>query len=782
MVPDVSLAAAWDHDPYVFIADGTLWTWGGTSAATPVFAGILTLLNQHLVSTGAQSKPGLGNINPRLYQIARTTPGVFHDIVSGDNIVPCKVGTPDCTTGSYGYAATPGWDAATGLGSLDVANLASAWAGGASAKPLTSAVVTLTANPSAIDSNGSTVITAVVKPDHGVAAPSGAVYFSTGDRSLGRVELAASNGVASASVTVKAADLDAGANTIVAYYGGSDALLPSTGTAVVTVTGRNSAVTASAQPSPVYKQLDVDGFFWHYALVLKETAGVATTLTGLSMDGVDYSERIEAFFGAKSLPAKGTLVATPRSFFQSAPSNHVFAFAGVDADGQRWTRQLEVTFLDEQGPASMSLVSAAPVVRPGPKPAPGCTAENPIDQELSLQELSGGGVRLTKFLSGSSDHSDAIQSWFGSLRLAPYGTLTARICWSADGLPTTRNFEVEGVDSGGRTVQAKLSVEFKAAAPIPGTLSVSKATVRLPTANGAGADILNITVPAGEAWSVSVFPANPRSTWLKVMPVSGRGPGQVTVIASEALLPDGVYTSKLIVQSENTTPQFIEVPVVYLLGVKPGGTITGAQNAASFREGFAPGMLMSLYGTNLANSTKSATSMPLPRSVEGVTVSVNGVAAPLWFVSPGQINAQIPYETPIGPTLLIVNNNGQVSAYTIDVAATAPGIFSVAGPGTAARGSDVTLYLTGEGELTPMIESGAAPPANTPPAQLPKPRGAVKVTVGGVPAEVTFIGNPWLAGVTQVNFRLAPNTPTGPQPVVVSVGGVPSAPQTLTVR
>jgi uncharacterized protein (TIGR03437 family) len=147
---------------------------------------------------------------------------------------------------------------------------------------------------------------------------------------------------------------------------------------------------------------------------------------------------------------------------------------------------------------------------------------------------------------------------------------------------------------------------------------------------------------------------------------------------------------------------------------------------------------------------------------------------------------QIPYETTLGTAVVIVNNNGQVSGYTIEVTATAPGIFNNAGALTpapsAARGGDVSLYLTGDGELSPMIESGAPPPANTPLAQLPKPRGAVKVTVGGVPAEVTFIGNPWLVGVTQLNFRLAPNTPAGPQPVVVTVGGISSAAQTLTVR
>ena len=244
--------------------------------------------------------------------------------------------------------------------------------------------------------------------------------------------------------------------------------------------------------------------------------------------------------------------------------------------------------------------------------------------------------------------------------------------------------------------------------------------------------------------------------------------------------------AKLIFQSENTTPHVVEVPVIFMVRVSGLGAITGAQNAASFQRVFAPGMLASLYGTKLANSTQSAASLPLPLTIDGVTVTVNGVHAPLWFVSPGQINFQLPYETPLGPALVVVTNNGLVSTDIITVTPTAPGIFNHGGavvPSPSAdRGGGASIYITGEGELTPMIETGAPPPEGVPASQLPKPRAFVTVTVGGVSAEVTFIGTPWLVGVTQVNFTLAAGTPTGVQPVVVTIGGVSSAPQTLTVR
>jgi subtilase family serine protease len=146
-VPDIAFAASWDHDYYVFAEKGTFWFYGGTSSAAPFFAGAVALLNQYLVAGGYQSRPGLGNINPKLYQLAQTTSGVFHDITSGDTIIPCKIGTPDCTTGSYGFRAGPGYDEATGLGSIDIYNLFLAWTGTSSTPHTVVTTLTASANP-----------------------------------------------------------------------------------------------------------------------------------------------------------------------------------------------------------------------------------------------------------------------------------------------------------------------------------------------------------------------------------------------------------------------------------------------------------------------------------------------------------------------------------------------------------------------------------------------------------------------------------------------------------
>ena len=114
---------------------------GGTSVSTPVFAGIVALLNQSL---GQTSSTGLGNINPKLYSLAASAQNAFHQVKSGDNFVSCAAGTPTIQTSQpsikcpssgtlqVGFSASnadssTGYNLVTGLGSVDASNLAIAW-------------------------------------------------------------------------------------------------------------------------------------------------------------------------------------------------------------------------------------------------------------------------------------------------------------------------------------------------------------------------------------------------------------------------------------------------------------------------------------------------------------------------------------------------------------------------------------------------------------------------------------------------------------------------------
>jgi subtilase family serine protease len=139
-VPDIAFNASNSHDTYLFCSQASCVTGfrdssnnltaaGGTSFGAPTFAAVVAMINQ------ATSSHGQGNVNPTIYAIANSSAyaSVFHDITSGNNIVPCGAGTPNCpTTGTmqYGYSAGTGYDLVTGWGTIDVNKLIGAWSSG----------------------------------------------------------------------------------------------------------------------------------------------------------------------------------------------------------------------------------------------------------------------------------------------------------------------------------------------------------------------------------------------------------------------------------------------------------------------------------------------------------------------------------------------------------------------------------------------------------------------------------------------------------------------------
>jgi subtilase family serine protease len=246
-VPDVSLSASPDHDGYLFYTGGTMQVVGGTSVSTPVFAGIVSLLNQYLVSKGVQATAGLGNINPTLYHLAASSNAIFHDVTLGNNIVPCTIGSPDCAGGSLGFSAGPGYDEVTGLGSVDADNLITQWS---SLPASISTTSTLVANPASIANSASTTLTATVKPATGTASPTGTVTFTRGSTTLGAVVLVASGSNAIATLSVTGSSLASGNNTITATYGGSTTFTGSTATAAVIVTLPATGTTSSLSANP----------------------------------------------------------------------------------------------------------------------------------------------------------------------------------------------------------------------------------------------------------------------------------------------------------------------------------------------------------------------------------------------------------------------------------------------------------------------------------------------------------------------------------------------------
>jgi uncharacterized protein (TIGR03437 family) len=260
-----------------------------------------------------------------------------------------------------------------------------------------------------------------------------------------------------------------------------------------------------------------------------------------------------------------------------------------------------------------------------------------------------------------------------------------------------------------------------------------------------------------------------------------------TLIVSGLQLPLGSGT---ITATYNSTSSASVAVSVTGSGSGSNGTpaIVGLTNGASFKPSVAPGATLSVFGSELSPVIQSAPSVPLAISSSGVAVLVNGVAAPLYYISPKQLNVQVPYETtPNSSAVLSVNNNGKVTTQSFDVAAAAPGIFTTSSgvlvpTATATPGLEIAFYITGAGAVSPAISDGAAPASSTPLADLPAPQQYTTVTIGGLPATIDFIGIPWaLVGVTQINVQVPNEIATGVQPVVVTIGGIASVPATITI-
>jgi hypothetical protein len=255
LVPDISLSSSAVNAAYLYCSsdpsvgiDGSctngfrdandvyLTVAGGTSFSTPVFAGMLSLISQHLNANG------LGVINPTLYQLAAnpaTYATAFHDITSGTNGCTAFPASVPCTAAdTSSYAAGVGYDEATGLGSIDLYNLLTAWP---QVTSLAGSRVTLTPATSSLVVNTNDAITITVAPSSStsVLAPTGTVALSVDGTTVTTLTLV--NGVASYTFQSAAS----GPHVIYVAYSGNSTYAPSSGSLVLTV-GSAGGFTISA--------------------------------------------------------------------------------------------------------------------------------------------------------------------------------------------------------------------------------------------------------------------------------------------------------------------------------------------------------------------------------------------------------------------------------------------------------------------------------------------------------------------------------------------------------
>lgn len=233
--------------------------------------------------------------------------------------------------------------------------------------------------------------------------------------------------------------------------------------------------------------------------------------------------------------------------------------------------------------------------------------------------------------------------------------------------------------------------------------------------------------------------------------------------------------------------------VIRLLTPVVTPTANAVVNAASYTPQVSPGSLASLFGARLGGSLVTA-SAPLPMSLGGVSITVNGHPAPILAVTSTQVNFQVPWETSIGSAEVIVSVNGfAANTLTVPVSTAAPGIFSEPGGRAAAlnadnslntdsnpakAGSTIQAYLTGSGPVNLAMSDGIAA-GSSPLAQAMSQSSA---TIGPLPAQVSFTGlAPGFVGLTQMNIVVPAALAPGDYPLTVTIGGVTSNAGTISV-
>jgi uncharacterized protein (TIGR03437 family) len=230
-------------------------------------------------------------------------------------------------------------------------------------------------------------------------------------------------------------------------------------------------------------------------------------------------------------------------------------------------------------------------------------------------------------------------------------------------------------------------------------------------------------------------------------------------------------------------------------------------NAASYADPISPGAIASIFGTNLASITAAAQGAPLPTELAGTSVTINGAKAPLFYVSPTQINLQVPWSTQIAlfnytaASVVVTTSMGRSTPVRVPVFQSGPSLFSLDGSGC---GQAAALNISRDGSVSVNSPSNSAAPGdfislygtgigvpNNPPANGDYSAGLVPlsspppgVVLGGKTLQaVQFAGlAPFLVGVYQINFQIPQGTPEGCAiPVSVAYGQFSMAGPTMSV-
>jgi uncharacterized protein (TIGR03437 family) len=274
-------------------------------------------------------------------------------------------------------------------------------------------------------------------------------------------------------------------------------------------------------------------------------------------------------------------------------------------------------------------------------------------------------------------------------------------------------------------------------------------------------------------------------------PLSLRGDGQSATYS--ATWQAGTVTPRMVVTLQASAGTLQPATALLTGGVSQnqapvlakGGTVNAFFRTAG---ALAPGTVAEVYGTGLATGTSSTGAPPLPLQSSGTFVLIGGFSAPLFYLSDGQLDVQIPSDlAPTQQFAIVVSSNGALTLPDqIDLVPLQPGISAFADGHIIAQhvngslidaahpakpGEPIVTYGLAMGPTNPSVPSGAPSPASPLAEVTAKPT----VKVDGQNADILFAGlTPTYAGLYQINFYVPTNAKTGDLTVIVTQNGVAS--------
>ena len=335
----------------------------------------------------------------------------------------------------------------------------------------------------------------------------------------------------------------------------------------------------------------------------------------------------------------------------------------------------------------------------------------------------------------------------------------------------TFTFQVNATGADGRTAIAEISPAAVVFRPVAIT---QRASAAIAISNQSFVDMTARWSISGAAFRLESAPPFP-------VTIAQGEQRDITIIFESATA--GTFTGALTFTTSDPARPTVTIPLTATAfdaapqATGPRINSGGVVDAAQFQPVVSPGGIATIFGVELALAVQEAGTVPLPRILTGVRVLVNGIAAPIFFIAPGQINFQVPFEIASGTTAqVVVERNGvQTNTETVRVAEYAPAIFRnaatnepivtrypsndvITAQNPSLAGDVLIIYLTGIGGLTSTPATGDL----TPGSPLPASRVQATVTLGGQPVTVLYAGlAPFFIGLAQLNIQLPATLPPG---------------------